>query len=816
MPDFVKRKAKVGKRAPKKLNDTDTSFRAASLHVADQKASVAQDTARPVPVLLSQLHHPAEAVRLAAAKSLKDRFKNDYNSSPRDWIQSVAQCSVDEESSVRQVGIESLQRGITQVNLENVKPFLNIIVTFLSGALNSLDKSTRNDAANSIGVLSRSVPMKPFVVKLLPPFTRIVQEYRIIRAGGGNSKAKKRKRNESNRTPNILEALLSLLENVEEDEPVNYSNDNEMVSETTRLTLLPPQGRPRYLAPIHSLEELTQRISEASKQPSPNSETQALVNKLRDKFVEVTQRGHRAGDLWRLSWEDLESARVIVRCAQLLVSNSTLSVVIARPYKWMPLWMENFPFFDDKMPQSKATELNTEVCIMLTNFYMTAGASKDEYKKLKKAVSLFIRGQMDGTDNLSVPIVQVLKKLVSENKELAGMFVDVLFGSTPILRARSEAHRLGVMVVVEKLLANILILKRLPDYLLSWKGDFPQESKEVLRYLLASVLLVEEEQEVNALKKSVSRLVTPLDDRPSLITQLQSTQLQQQIICLLVKNGSISNETMQCLADLCCVAFWTEGDHRIGYDIAAFTVASIHAIRKKLRMQVYFSFLMDSLGFCASVDDGIGEMEETERLARISQIFQLDRPISIVASCLVDCSTYKVLPMVERVFISMMEVNPLAGTRAVAAFLAFFALDLKLRKLALPVVTFLKVLTSETLASNVLNALEFQSRCPGMAQAEEWSHPLLALLRCEPVVMSAVLQQVEARLQSCDLTKQIRLGKALITVVEDDVLCDLIARDYDSLRILKRLQDATLEGEVNKLVERAVTPFLSTSIFKEV
>ena len=83
--DFKRLKAKVGKKAPKPLNLTDTSFKAASLHVAGQAAvtdrgdndssfgdSLVSSRGRTLAELISQLGHPASAVRHSAMKGLEN------------------------------------------------------------------------------------------------------------------------------------------------------------------------------------------------------------------------------------------------------------------------------------------------------------------------------------------------------------------------------------------------------------------------------------------------------------------------------------------------------------------------------------------------------------------------------------------------------------------------------------------------------------------------------------------------------------------------------------------------------------------------
>jgi hypothetical protein len=96
-PDFKRLKAKVGRKAPKPANVTDTSFKSASIRVASQSSQVGGDIdalddasshvlsgrGKALPELLDKLrNHPAGAVRLSSAKGLKDLIQRAIAATP--------------------------------------------------------------------------------------------------------------------------------------------------------------------------------------------------------------------------------------------------------------------------------------------------------------------------------------------------------------------------------------------------------------------------------------------------------------------------------------------------------------------------------------------------------------------------------------------------------------------------------------------------------------------------------------------------------------------------------------------------------------
>jgi len=214
--DFSKRpKAKVGKRARKPANETDTKFRAASVKVKAQDvaseggrpgrsaggddAAIAAAAAseeslelissrgKPLSLLIATLHHHSLAARLSSLGGIRDAASTGGGggTSPAAvranlsaLIPSLGRCIVDSDGDVRSAGLDALREVAARVAQDgtvrgspcvqgcgtgaaeaaaarHLSPFLPLLVAYVTAALNSLDKPIRYHGAKSVGALVR-------------------------------------------------------------------------------------------------------------------------------------------------------------------------------------------------------------------------------------------------------------------------------------------------------------------------------------------------------------------------------------------------------------------------------------------------------------------------------------------------------------------------------------------------------------------------------------------------------------------------------------------------------------------------------------
>eukprot|EP00980_Cylindrotheca_fusiformis_P000344 scaffold91_cov127-Cylindrotheca_fusiformis.AAC.4 len=207
-PDFKRLKAKVGKRTPKSVNETNTSFKAAALHVAGQsidrssgsRVLLSSGRGKSIFDLSAQLRHPAVAVRLSAIKGLGDIVRNQsaYMLRPHlsILVPTCAKSWVDEDDEVRTVGLSVFGSLLEKQTDSSIRPFILLIVSYFSSALHSLDPQMRVDGARAVNLVSSLHPrlLEPFVSKLLRPFVGLLTD-----------------RNKLNSNEEILRGLASLL-----------------------------------------------------------------------------------------------------------------------------------------------------------------------------------------------------------------------------------------------------------------------------------------------------------------------------------------------------------------------------------------------------------------------------------------------------------------------------------------------------------------------------------------------------------------------------------------------------------------------------
>ena len=210
--DFKRLKAKVGKKAPKPQNLTDTSFKAASLHVAGQADAVERgdkdsssgglvsSRGRSLTELISQLGHPASAVRHSAMKGLENVASQQSTITLKphlsNLLDSCAKSWVDESDDVRNTGLTVFENLIPRFEAGTIAPFAPLICAYINSALHSLDQQMRVDGSRAITILSKSHPslVEPFQRKFIVAYSRLLAERKVAKASEG-----------------ILQGLVSLL-----------------------------------------------------------------------------------------------------------------------------------------------------------------------------------------------------------------------------------------------------------------------------------------------------------------------------------------------------------------------------------------------------------------------------------------------------------------------------------------------------------------------------------------------------------------------------------------------------------------------------
>lgn len=204
--DFKKRpKAKVGKRAPAKINSTDTSFKTANVAVRSQDQSLGKNKYAPsnqgkdvslasaaarmelvssrgnvLSTLQQSLRHHAPAVRSSGLKGIRDAVQSlsslgegigssILEANLPSLLPNMCRCWLDEDDDVRSLAIHlfgdiitNLSSSSEQTYLKCMAPFVPFLCAYASSALNSLDRDIRKDGALIVSILASSDPSPSF------------------------------------------------------------------------------------------------------------------------------------------------------------------------------------------------------------------------------------------------------------------------------------------------------------------------------------------------------------------------------------------------------------------------------------------------------------------------------------------------------------------------------------------------------------------------------------------------------------------------------------------------------------------------------
>jgi hypothetical protein len=199
--DFKRIKAKVGKKA-QRLNDTDVSFKATSLHVGGQSIQQSNETQNSTSsaVLVSSrgkflnelvsiaTSHPAAAARCSGLKGILDIVKNHRPEALLPNLSTLippcVHSCVDEDADVRKAGIDVLSSLLSRLQEQRMKPFGALLIARVSSALHSLDASTRIDGVMMTKIVSTFCPSltAKSIDQLLPPFGNLLTDQRTRKA----------------------------------------------------------------------------------------------------------------------------------------------------------------------------------------------------------------------------------------------------------------------------------------------------------------------------------------------------------------------------------------------------------------------------------------------------------------------------------------------------------------------------------------------------------------------------------------------------------------------------------------------------------
>ena len=292
--DFAKRpRAKVGKRAPAKVNATDTSFKTATVAVRSQCQSLdkskqqqgkdaIQSSARmelfssrgnTLATLQMSLRHHAAAVRASGLRGIRDSIQSlssleaaigvaILEANLPSLLPHLCRCWLDEDNDVRSLALnlfgdilKCLSSSQESVDLKCLVPFVPFLCAYASSALNSLDRSIRIDGASIVAMLASAVQS--------PTFSQLMSS--------SSSKMSAMSKELSNHVDSLLPSMERLLASISLGR--RASNNSEKKSESQKSTTTSGQKRGRSGKPAPSAQ-----TKASSKRESRESSTAQSIH----------------------------------------------------------------------------------------------------------------------------------------------------------------------------------------------------------------------------------------------------------------------------------------------------------------------------------------------------------------------------------------------------------------------------------------------------------------------------------------------------------------------------------------------------------
>jgi hypothetical protein len=311
------------------------------------------------------------------------------------------------------------------------------------------------------------------------------------------------------------------------------------------------------------------------------------------------------------------------------------------------------------------------------------------------------------------------------------------------------------------------VLHSLPSYLVHWRGDFISESCVCVSALQALVrrgsFLDNQESNSDASRSSLSRLAillepivtvnTTMTTRKVSILEQYPEELQRQVVGLLTMLSTMAVPTVKGLSDICARCRTRDKATKlctVSKPVASLITQCIHELRKSIPMPVFVSFLIDGTGVM-SLDKNLDLDDLT------SYSIAIDGGVRDASSCLVQCGTHKILPMLETLLAALLETSHdnanqcrMIQVRVALSFLAIFSWDLAQNG---PAQSSIFALVSNDFYFLVCDQISWMLTTCTPAKGLEssgalhrWIQPVISLFASERTIMSQVFSTMVSRL----------------------------------------------------------------------
>lgn len=772
--DFKRLKAKVGKRALKPANETNTQASFGTINVGRQNISseggngieeLFSTRGRSLDDIMANLRHPAAAVRISAARGLKDAVtrKEAFPATIRANLAVVvplcARCTVDEIAEVRQLALEILKETMTKILTLDatqsdaslyMKPFMPLLVAHITSALHSLDRKTQLDGTSMVEMMSLTIPslIAPFAEGFIPAYSTLLsqrapsemkqRETKSTCAKKDSKELRTKSANGESTTYKVLRSLLALLRCINSRRRLgNLSSSADPVE--ADLTIMPnersvncslfvPRASPTSVAllPLSSLAELISHVKpnpidsqtgvsswRKAMHVSPAAATD-LLGKLRDAFAEATEAHREKQDLKEVL-SILQSVHLFFNCSRndRFSLNSVESFVkVWRQYT--SLTMVQFPYSAGALCDGSTAEVNFEICLTILDAHLDGMDTERDHMSRVLAYVFFVLerckpspAEITSTSKDSASVVVsdtlfgALERLLmisrkqnhigSAGEEIYGRIVKSVASSFfpqetaeakqdfKVASAHSPLVRKCVLLSREMFsqsnwsIRNDFgttlqqILRGLAAFLESWGSEFLFETDIVITLMHSVVrrldpanqeLTMEKSEWADNLRVRILPLFNQRRKRCS-VFEAFPVALQKKAISLIVVLQSPTQGILDSLAKICSRCWVGSSDVTVSPTIVSLILWAIHSIKRTIPMQSFLGFVTSSMGIAKKPFGNLRVQSETEEeKASVQDILRFDTCVDLVGLIFCQCDPAQVLPLLQPLFQSWLEIEP--------------------------------------------------------------------------------------------------------------------------------------------------------------
>lgn len=704
--DFKRLKAKVGSKARKPLNETDTNFKRASIFIAGKTigacstGSILSQKGKSLLDLSLQASHPAVLARQSALKGLLNILAeygpNQLRAHIHVFVQIASAGLVDEDSNVRRVGCSLLEQILGKYDELTLSPFLPLIIAYICSGLHSLDRNMRVDGAHAADIVCsffRATMSVEDAGSILPPFIGLLADHR-----GASLQV-------------VLRALVKVLGIASSNNDKHNAHTMSFEKSADFIYQKGSRSRTAFFYPrrvIQSAPEfdtlknvfsnstlpwtsLTAEVVDDKKQragkPSHCSVLVGIQKKLCDVLVEVMD-SDSVQTQEREKFVTMKVATAAVQAMYLSTrayKNDANPSIVGHEERIISTLFDLFPLNIRLSVGSKGEAQETEICNALITkvlllFEVITECREQSRMRMNTLFSYWIpSGNSEESSLCHVDVYRELLVVFSENPKrfssyrkriLSHLYCAYLLAPLYDV-ARSVSGRKAAVILAKGCLEEVQlnaaeqdeklvtdITTALPTYLKMWSSEFQEESLVILR----SMYLIVCTNARNGCDKVTLERMSPLFEKSHAeisTFEALSRSARPPILGIIRLVGQPSRTILKRLSILCSMDGPADSCSIGGI------YGLVYSLRKSISMTDYLGFVVTSIGVQRTIVAHSESMWSNHNF--LTFITSLDYRVTRGAKAAVECGSRKALKMLEPQLLSWM-ADPSDGTSLSRAF----------------------------------------------------------------------------------------------------------------------------------------------------